>query len=270
MKRLIFIFLCSFAFMLTQAQTQLAKVILKNGTELVGNIISIELSDSLKMNIAGVETDINMAEVAKIESIINDSNGNIEAEVPFEYERILELVKDSKLEIAFSKHLTLVYGDLSTFKDKEKSFQVNLDLSYLSIEGEPVEQYAMHREGGWRNVFTKEIETAVDAFIAKWNSKMHGVRARKNNADMTLNLFITQMDLGSNAAGIWGVRTIDGGASMSGYLELVDNKTNEVLSVVRIDEIKGLGNNGFVFYKEGNRVKKVFEKLAIKMAEDIK
>jgi len=42
------------------------------------------------------------------------------------------------------------------------------------------------------------------------------------------------------------------------------------LSVVRIDEIKGLGNNGFVFYKEGNRVKKVFEKLAIKMAEDIK
>ena len=87
---------------------------------------------------------------------------------------------------------------------------------------------------------------------------------------MTMNLFITEMDLGSSAAGIWGLRTIDGGASMSGYLELLDNKSNEVLYIVRINDIKGLGNNGFIFYKEGNRLKKVFEKLAIKMAEDVK
>ena len=87
---------------------------------------------------------------------------------------------------------------------------------------------------------------------------------------MTMNLFITEMDLGSSAAAIWGMRTIDGGASMSGYLELLDNKSNEVISIIKINEIKGLGNNGIIFYKEGNRLKKLFEKLAIKMAEDVK
>ena len=57
---------------------------------------------------------------------------------------------------------------------------------------------------------------------------------------------------------------------MSGYLELVDNNTNDVLSIVRIDGIRGLGNNGLAHYGEGTRIKKVFEKLAVKMAEDAK
>ena len=187
-----------------------------------------------------------------------------------EFVRVCELTKGSNVGKAFSEHLTLKYGTLACFLNEKNSFTVNLEFPSLKIEGKSFEQYAEGREGGWRNVFNQEIAAAKDAFISKWNSKMKGIRAKRNHADITMNLFITDIDLGSNAAGIWGMRTIDGGASMSGYLELIDNKSNEVLSIVEINNIKGLGNNGISFYKEGNRLKKVFEKLAIKMAEDVR
>lgn len=190
-------------------------------------------------------------------------------DITTEYKRVCELVKGSNIETAFSKHLILKYGSLDCFLNEKTCFKVNLEFPSLEIEGEAFERYAKGRERGWRSVFNKEIADAIDAFISKWNSKMKGIRAKRNNADITMNLFITNMDLGSNAAAVWGMRTIDGGASMSGYMELIDNRSNEVLSIVEINDIKGLGNNGFAFYKEGNRLKKVFEKLAIKMAEDV-
>jgi len=273
MNKVLLTVFCFCVFLSIRAQNQQARVVLKNGTEIIGSVISIDPSVSLKMNIAGVESVINMEDVAKIETINPDPNSysdsNNNSVVSSEYAKVCELTKDSKIETAFSKHLTLVYGDLNHFTIKRKSFSVNLELPLLKIEGEPIERYAMSRESGWLNVFKKEIDVALEAFIEKWNSNMRGILAKKNNTDMTMNLFITEMDLGSNAAGFWGMQTIDGGATMSGYLELVDNKSNEVLSIVRINGIRGLGNNGFTYYKEGNRVKKVFEKLAIKMADDV-
>ncbi len=270
MKKVLLTIICSFVLLSIHAQKQQAKVVLKNGTELVGTIISIEPSESVRINIAGVESEIKMVDVARIEDNNHDSDSNNLTGVSSEYKKTCELAIESNLERAFSEHLTLVYGTLDCFSNNRNSFQVHLEFPNLKIEGEYYEQYAMGRENGWRDVFNKEIEEAVEAFISKWNKKMKGIRAKKDNADMTMNLFITEMDLGSSAAAIWGMRTIDGGASMSGYLELIDNKSKEVLSILRINDIKGLGNNGVYFYKEGNRLKKVFEKLAIKMAEDVK
>ena len=270
MKKVLLTLLFSFFLLYIHAQNQQAKVILKNGTELVGAIISIDPSESVIINIAGIESEIKMEDIAKIEETKNHSDINSNTDFSSEYKNICELIKASSIERDFSEHLTLVYGSLDCFTNERNSFQVHFESPDLKIEGQPFEQYAMGREAGWRDVFNKEKKDALEAFVSKWNKKMKGVRAQKNNANLTMNLFITEMDLGSSAAGIWGLRTIDGGASMSGYLELLDNKSNEVLSIVRINDIKGLGNNGFIFYKEGNRLKKVFEKLAIKMAEDVK
>lgn len=269
MNKFFLILLVLSPFLRVQAQEQQAKIVLKNGTELIGEVVSVNPLESVKINIAGFETEIKMDDVVRIETIKDNAYINKNPNVSSEYMRTCELAESSNKEMPFSEHLALVYGDLNHFLNKKQSFRTNLELPLLRIEGETFEQYAQRREGGWRQVFNKEIEAAIDAFILKWNSKMKGIRGKKNDADMTMNLYITEMDLGSNSAGIWGIRTIDGGASMSGYVELVDNKTNEVLSIVRITNIKGLGNNGITIYKEGNRIKKVFEKLAIKMAEDI-
>lgn len=269
MKKIVLTLFCSFVFMGIHAQNQQAKVVLKNGTELIGKIISIEPSESVNIIVAGVESEIRMTDVARIETN-DDSISNEKTGVSKEYALLRELVESSDLEKDFSEHLTLVYGNLECFSNVNNSFLLNMDFPNLKIEGEAFEQYAKSRESGWVNEFNQEIEVAKDAFISKWNKKMKGIRAKNNNADLTMNLFIQDMDLGSNAAAIWGLRTIDGGASISGYLELVDNNSNKVLSIVRINDIKGLGNNGFTFYKEGNRLKKVFEKLATKMAEDAK
>ncbi|MBR5688378.1 MAG: hypothetical protein IKX36_10545 [Prevotella sp.] len=270
MKRVLFSLICSFVFWGISAQNHQGKIVLKNGTELVGKIISIDSSKNVVISIAGVESEIKMSDVAKIEDVNNDSPFNNNVGVSSEFAKMCELAEGSGLERAFSEHLTLVYGTLDCFLNEKNSFRVNLEFPALRIEGGSFEQYIKGRESGWRDEFNQETEAALNAFISKWNQKVKGIRAKKNNADMTMNLFITELDLGSTAAAIWGMRTIDGGASMSGFLELVDNNSDVVLSIVRIDDIKGLGNNGFAIYKEGNRLKKVFEKLAIKMAEDIK
>lgn len=270
MKKVLLTIICSFVLLSIHAQKQQAKVVLKNGTELVGTIISIEPSESVRISIAGIESEIKMIDVSRIEDNNQDSDSNIHAGISSEYKKTYELAIESNLERAFSERLTLVYGTLDCFFNDKNSFQVHVEFPSLKIEGEYYEQYAKGRENGWRDVFNKEIEEAVEAFISKWNKKMKGIRAKKDDGEMTMNLFITEMDLGSSAAAIWGMRTIDGGASMSGYLELLDNKSNEVISIIKINEIKGLGNNGIIFYKEGNRLKKLFEKLAIKMAEDVK
>lgn len=270
MKRVLFTLICSFVFWGISAQNQQGKVILKNGTELVGKIISVEPSNNVVISIAGVDSEIKMSDVAKIEEVSDDSPFNNKADVSLEFSKMCELAEKSDLERSFSEHLTLVYGTLDCFLNEKNSFRVNLEFPALRIEGEPFEQYVKGRESGWRDEFTQETEAALNAFISKWNQKVKGIRVKKNNADMTMNLFITELDLGSTVAAIWGMRTIDGGASMSGFMELVDNNTDTVLSILRINDIKGLGNNGFIFYKEGNRLKKVFEKLAIKIAEDVK
>ncbi|MCI6550860.1 MAG: hypothetical protein MR450_08395 [Prevotella sp.] len=165
-------------------------------------------------------------------------------------------------------HLKLVDGDFCMLFQKDKSVKVTFSYDDLKIENQSFEHYCKGREKGYAEIFQAEKQAAEKAFKAKWRKVMvKGLTiADQSAADYSLRIQIHELDLGSNAAGIWGIRTADGGALMWGTLTLVDRSGRAVLDVT-IDGLRGLGNNGIIFYKEGNRLKKVYEKLAIKLCE---
>lgn len=69
MKKLLFTLALMLLPLLASAQSTKSKVVLKNGTELTGIIKSIDPTDAVKIVIAGVETSIKMADIAKIEEL---------------------------------------------------------------------------------------------------------------------------------------------------------------------------------------------------------
>lgn len=69
MKKLILILMMTVSPLMAIAQGSLSAVTLKNGTVLQGTIKSIKPTKSLKIIIAGVETTIEMSDIAKVEEV---------------------------------------------------------------------------------------------------------------------------------------------------------------------------------------------------------
>lgn len=74
MKRFIVLALLTVCSISSRAQSGKSVVVLKNGTELVGVIKSINPTETLTLVIAGVETKIKMEDVAKVEEYIDSSS----------------------------------------------------------------------------------------------------------------------------------------------------------------------------------------------------
>lgn len=174
----------------------------------------------------------------------------------------------SSANILAADHLNVTSGSIDVIFQSGKTARVEFSYDGLLIENKTFDEYAKGREGGYRHIFKKEIKAAEKAFKDKWAKKIpHGLKlVDDSNADYIIKINIEELDLGSNAAGFWGMRTADGGALMWEALSVKDSAGKEVLGI-EIDGLRGLGNNGVIFYKEGNRLKKVYEKLVIKLSE---
>lgn len=79
MKIFLLYLLLSFVPIVANSQTKYSIVTLKNGTILNGVIKSIDPTNALTIEIAGIETTIKMADVAKIEEekVINQASINL-------------------------------------------------------------------------------------------------------------------------------------------------------------------------------------------------
>lgn len=80
-KQLLFIIVTLLSIVANAQSTQSA-VTLKNGTILQGVIKSIDPTKDVKMVIAGIETTVNMSDVAKIESIENNDDEDSDDDIP--------------------------------------------------------------------------------------------------------------------------------------------------------------------------------------------
>lgn len=78
--------------LVSSAQDKMSVVTLKSGTELKGVIKAIDPTDALTIVIAGVETKIKMADVARVEELTSNNNAVSEASQP-------QLAADDKLVV---------------------------------------------------------------------------------------------------------------------------------------------------------------------------
>ena len=72
MKKLLILLITLIPFV-ASAQEKMSVVTLKSGTELKGVIKAIDPTDALTIVIAGIETTIKMADIAKVESFSDNS-----------------------------------------------------------------------------------------------------------------------------------------------------------------------------------------------------
>ena len=96
------------------AQGNLSKVIMKNGTEITGTIKSIDPTDAVKIVVAGIETSIKMNDIAKIEEVQpvhNQSVANNNTEEKVKVTDFAEYPESFDLKVGdITIHMVLVRG----------------------------------------------------------------------------------------------------------------------------------------------------------------
>lgn len=142
MKKLLFLLIALLP-IIASAQTGQSVVILKNGTELKGTIKSIDPTDAVTLVIAGVETKIKMADVAKIEEA-----NQVAATVPFTQEP--QLGENDKLTVTDTADYPESF-DLQVGNSKIKMILVrggDMNMGYdgpgsRSMDSEPVHKVTL-------------------------------------------------------------------------------------------------------------------------------
>lgn len=139
MKKLIILILLLTPFLLN-AQEKLSVVKLKSGTEITGVIKSINPTEALTIVIAGVETEIKMADVAKIDVLDNSTNTTINKEIPRP-----QLMADEKLIVTdfaeYPDSFDLIVGDSKIKMVLVRGGEMNMGFDgrhSRSMDSEPV------------------------------------------------------------------------------------------------------------------------------------
>lgn len=123
---------------------------------------------------------------------------------------------------------------------------VTYDYSNLKVAGVPLNDFLAQKDDKFRSDWEYVIVPAAEASFAgvctgilnKNNFTVHAGGDMQTDYKMVLKL--TELDLG-NASGVFnpfsGAK--GGGATVSGTIEFVDNKTGETICVVNFNKVKG-------------------------------
>ena len=140
MKKIILVIVVIVLSLTANAQSKRSKLVLKNGTELIGTIKSIDPIDVVKIVISNVETTIKFSEVAKIEEVNEDeepSNNSVKQNNKKDEKiRVTELIDyPESYELKFGSHcipMVLVKGgDLNMGYDDRHSWKMKSEPVHL-------------------------------------------------------------------------------------------------------------------------------------------
>lgn len=93
--------------------------------------------------------------------------------------------------------------------------------------------------------FVDDVDRAHESFVTYFNEKKRKALLTMTSdsaaqADYTLNVKVTLMNVGNAGGMIWGMSRKAGGAQIEGTMQLVDNATGETKCEFEFAEVKGL------------------------------
>lgn len=93
--------------------------------------------------------------------------------------------------------------------------------------------------------FVDDLDRAHESFITYFNEKKRKALLTVSSdsavqADYTLNVKVTLMNVGNAGGMVWGMSRKAGGAQIEGTMQLVDNATGETKCVFEFAKVKGL------------------------------
>ena len=141
-------------------------------------------------------------------------------------------------------------GDASVFKKASKAL-LEIDYSSAKVGGKTLDDYLKERGDDFVRDWPRDKETAASYFKTRFNKKSKGMQLTTDasSASYKIVIHVNNLDMGNPASAIvanavfgYGIGAKAGGVIMTGTIDIIDMKTNEVVSVLYIDEVKGDGH----------------------------
>ena len=139
--------------------------------------------------------------------------------------------------------VVLKSGDKAIFT-KEATAYVVIDDHKTMIDGKDKTADAYYGEDEYKQ-FIDDVDRGHDSFITFFNEKKKNkikltMSSSNDNAEYTLKVNVSSMNVG-NAGGIaWGMSRKAGGALINGTMQLVDNASGETVCEFEFNNVKGL------------------------------
>ena len=145
------------------------------------------------------------------------------------------------------KPVTVKSGSVSALKTPSKSL-LEIDYSATKVGKQSLEEYLQGRGEDFVKDWPRESETAVSYFRERFNKKSKGTKITTDEtaASYKIVIHVKYLDMG-NAGSFFVTMAIGGsqkagGVIMSGSIDIIDLKTNNVVCVLYVDDVKGAGH----------------------------
>jgi hypothetical protein len=149
---------------------------------------------------------------------------------------------------AKAKPVTVESGNISVLKSPSKAL-LEIDYSAAKVGEKTFDEYLKGRGDDFVRDWPEDSKKAATNFATRFNKKnkkgaqiLFPLTEDVADAAYKLVIRVESLDMG-NASGINPFASIDaGGVIMSGAVDIVDVKTNEVVCTLKVNEVKGIGH----------------------------
>jgi hypothetical protein len=165
------------------------------------------------------------------------------------------------------KPVTVKSGKASVLKTPAKAL-LEIDYSNTKIGKQPLEEYLKAKGDDYVRDWPSETATAASYFTSTFNKKNKGIKLTTDETSASYMILIRVKYLDMGNAGSFFVTMAVGGSNkaggviMSGTVDIIDLKTNEVACVLYVDEIKGES-----YPKEDIRMGMMYSELAKRISK---
>ena len=158
-------------------------------------------------------------------------------------------------------------GQILALKTPSKAI-MDVDYSATKVGKIPLDDYLQGRGTDFVRDWPQEAETAASYFREQFNKKSKGMKLTTDETVASYKILIRVKTLDMGNAGSFFVSMALGGSKkaggviMNGTVEIIDLKTNQVVCLLYVDDVKGEGNP-----KDAIRMGMMYKELAKKICK---
>ena len=142
-----------------------------------------------------------------------------------------------------AKEVSVKSGTVSVLKNSSKALW-EIDYSNAKVGDKTLDEYLQSRGEDFVKDWPRDKEIAANYFRDRFNKKNKGMKLTEevSAASHKIVIRVNYLDMGNGASFLMPYASAKaGGCIMSGTIDIIDIKTNEVVCVLNVDKVKGNG-----------------------------
>ena len=144
----------------------------------------------------------------------------------------------------FAGGVSVKSGNGSVLKNSSKAL-LEFDYSKAKVEDKTLDEYLKSRGDDFVRDWPRDKETAAGYFRGRFDKKSKGLKLTTNVSEPSYKIVIrvNSLDMGNGGSTYVPYASAKaGGVIMSGTIDIIDVKSNEVVCILNVDKVKGNGH----------------------------